>query len=384
MNLQEPLRIAMTTRAPFLSGAETALMQLAQGLADVGHAVMIICGQDGQVAETYRSDDRLRVEICPLAYTDKRHPLRFWLSARRLSKLLVDHRADVLHANDIPSLQAASFAARRLQMPRVSHARFLIEGPDGARWFLRYGCERVVSVSDFLKDHLLSVAPDVFNDLVVVSRDGIVVPELPSQADRLKARESLGIDLDAFVFLFFGQFTPVKGLEELIPAIGKVRPEVLERSRFYLVGDDLQNQGSYRHEIQQLAGQWLAEFRVEFPGFRRDIPAWLTACNCVLVPSRVDPLGMSAMESMAGGRAVIGCRVGGIPEMIDQENTGLLVDSGDIQGLAQAMETLAADPARADRMGLAGRKRMQEMFSLDRHVSDMEQIYRELLAGQRH
>jgi glycosyltransferase involved in cell wall biosynthesis len=363
-----------------LSGAETALMQLAQGLATAGHAVMIVCGREGPVAETYRSDGRFRVEICPLIYTDKRHPLRFWLCVRRLRKLFADHRADVLHANDIPSFQAASLAARKLGMPRVSHARFLLENAEGARWFMRYGCERVISVSDYLKEHLLSICSELFGDLVTVSRDGIEVPDAPGPEDRNRARETLGIDPDAFVFLFFGQFTPVKGLEELIPAIGRIPSESLCRCRFYLVGDDLQNDGQYRREMQQLAESEAGSAQVEFPGFRRDVPEWLKACNCVLVPSRVDPLGMSAMESMASARAVIGCRVGGIPEMIDHETTGLLVDAADIGGLADAMEAIASDPDRADQMGQAGHRRARKLFSLERHVSEVEEVYRELLA----
>lgn len=358
-------------------------MQLAQGMANAGHAVMIVCGQDGPVAETYRSDGRFRVEICPLAYTDWRHPLRFWHCVRRLRKLFSDHRADVLHANDIPSYQAASLAAKQLSIPRVSHARFLLDSEEGARWFLRYGCERVISVSDYLKGHLEEVSGELFSGLVDVSRDGIKVPDPPTDDDRIKAREQLGLDFEKYVFLFFGQFTPVKGLEELIPAIGQLGESVRSKAAFYLIGDDLQNDGQYRRQMQELADRVVEGVLLEFPGFRRDVPEWLKACNCVLVPSRIDPLGMSAMESMASARAVIGSRVGGIPEMIDHGNTGMLVDSSDILGLTQAMEKMSLDSNRADQMGLAGHQRAKELFSLERHVADIESIYRQVIAGHR-
>jgi len=371
----------MTTRAPFLSGAETALKQLASGLADAGAEVMVICGQEGDAAGLYRDDPRLRVEIAELGFTSRFKPWRFFRCVRRLRALMRDHRAAVLHANDIPSYQAASRAAAGGGMVRVSHARFLLDQEKAAAWFLKFGFDAIISVSHYLKSHLLEKGGRVFGDRIVVSHDGLETPPPPTPEARAEARARLGIDAARAMFLFVGQFTPVKGLEELIPAIGRLPESVREGAEFHLVGDDLQQKGAYREAMMRLAAEQAPGASVHFPGFRRDVPDFLAAADAVVVPSRVDPLGMTAMESMAAGRAVIGARVGGIPEMVIHEQTGLLVEPGDVAGLSEAIARLAADRAWAVRLGEAGHAYACREYALAKHVREVLAIYRACAEG---
>jgi glycosyltransferase involved in cell wall biosynthesis len=368
----------MTTRAPFLSGAEVALGHLAGGLSAAGHKVIVICGQDGPVRQML-ADRGLDARVIPLHNTDRFHPLRFWRTVRALRKILREHQCDIVHSNDIPSFQAISLAAKREGVPRVCHARFLIQ-PEGARWFLKYGVEQVVAVSQYLKGHLMEAAPDVFDGKIAVSLDGMNIPAPPTDGDRQAARRQLTIPADRFVFLFVGQFSQIKGVADLIEAVALLPEDLRARCAFYLVGDDLQNAGQYRREMIALAEKKLPGGPIHFPGFRKNVPAWLAACDCVVVPSRIDPLGMTVMESMAAACAVIGAAVGGIPEMVQPNTTGQLVPPATPPDLAAAIATMAQDPRTAHQMGQAGYQRAIEIFSLQKHVGEVVNIYDELLS----
>ena len=101
----------------------------------------------------------------------------------------------------------------------------------------------------------------------------------------------------------------------------------------------------------------------------------------VVVPSFGEGFGMVALEAMERGRAVIASAVGGLPEIVEDGRTGLLVSAGDADALGGAIRGLAGDPARAAGMGAAGRARALEHFSQERCTDRIEAIYRAALAG---
>jgi glycosyltransferase involved in cell wall biosynthesis len=93
------------------------------------------------------------------------------------------------------------------------------------------------------------------------------------------------------------------------------------------------------------------------------------------LPSLNEGLSIAALEAMALGRPVVASRVGGIPEVVAEGETGLLVEPGQIAPLATAIATLAADPARRESMGAAGRRRARECFDGERMTAEIEAIY---------
>jgi glycosyltransferase involved in cell wall biosynthesis len=117
-----------------------------------------------------------------------------------------------------------------------------------------------------------------------------------------------------------------------------------------------------------------------FMGFQKNVPSWLTAADVVLVPSHAEPLGNATLEAMAYARPVIGTLVGGIPEMVVDGETGLLVSPRNPVALAGAIERLLEDEELRGRLGLAARRRCEEMFSLEAHVEAMVRQYEAALA----
>lgn len=118
-----------------------------------------------------------------------------------------------------------------------------------------------------------------------------------------------------------------------------------------------------------------------FTGFQRNVPEWLIATDIAVVPSHVEPLGNATLEAMAHGRPVVGTRVGGIPEMISHQETGLLVEPHNPPDLARALERLISDRAERERLGSAARERCQRQFSLRAHALAAVDQYSAMLDG---
>ena len=114
-------------------------------------------------------------------------------------------------------------------------------------------------------------------------------------------------------------------------------------------------------------------------GFQNNVPEWLQSADIAVVPSREEPLGNATLEAMATGLPVVGTLTGGIPEMIEDEQTGLLVQVNDPDSLANALNRLLEDPELARTLGQAGRVRCEQIFSIATHTDAMIEVFQGLL-----
>jgi glycosyltransferase involved in cell wall biosynthesis len=117
-----------------------------------------------------------------------------------------------------------------------------------------------------------------------------------------------------------------------------------------------------------------------FVGFQKNVGEWLQASDIAVVPSHVEPLGNATLEAMSYCLPVIGSTAGGIPEMIANEETGLLVPPRSPQALKEAIKRLIADKETRVRLGNQGRRRCEEQFSLAAHVRSVVAEYDRVLS----
>ena len=124
--------------------------------------------------------------------------------------------------------------------------------------------------------------------------------------------------------------------------------------------------------------------RVRFLGWRPDVADVLQAADVVTLPSRAEGLPLAVLEAMACARPVVATPVGGVPDAVVDEVTGLLIPPDDRHRLAAAILRLLRDRDTAGRMGAAGRRRVEESFSLEGFASGVEAVYRDLLTPGQH
>ncbi len=373
------LRIALVSRASFIGGAEVALVRLAKGLAAAGHQVLTVIGEQNGVASLL-GQHGLSHEVCALPQRDKWRWPAYWTARSRLRRILQRFEPDLVHANDLPSYQITCEAAGSLGARRLCHHRFIYDGPT-IQWLLGGGADCHVYVSDGLRRELSAQAPRLQHETGYVVHDGLELPCPPSAEARAEARNELGLETDRTLIIFTGQIIERKGVAVLIDAWRRLNRAQQSKAQLVLVGDDLAGRGAYRRRMIQHAAELGVEAR--FVGFRGDVDRWLCAADLAVVPSLAEPLGNATLEAMAQGLPVIGSDVGGIPEMINHGETGLLVRPGDAEALSQALARLIDDDASRHAMAEASRRRCEACFTIDRHIQNMTQVYQEVLAGHR-
>jgi glycosyltransferase involved in cell wall biosynthesis len=194
-----------------------------------------------------------------------------------------------------------------------------------------------------------------------------------------KIRSEFKVGRDTKLIGTIGHFAPLKGYEELINAMGEIVREGYD-VKLVLVGDDIYpHSKSYKEKLLSLADSTGLRDRIILAGFREDIPELLAAFDIFVLPSRSEGFGRVNLEAMAMGKPVISTNIGGIPEVVLDGVTGILVPPGDSQALSQAIMTLLNDPHLRESMRREGRKRAEERFTLRGHVQRIQEIYGEIL-----
>jgi glycosyltransferase involved in cell wall biosynthesis len=368
-----PSTVLYVVQAAFFAGAERALILLLQALDQERYRPHVIVGTDGEM--------RFQLEVAgipttyvDLNYTDWRHPIAWVQSVRRIARVARSIEASLVHANGVPGFQPAGYAARLLKVPAVVHVR----GRLAYRWFVKPGFQRALFVSQHLLDFAVAQDPDVFRSRSQVVHDGVLLPTLPSDEERRARLAELGIPTDVPSVLLSGQVVEIKGIWEYIEAARQLATEGVHAT-YVVLGDDLLGKGETRRRAEAVVREAGLADRFRFLGFRRDAPDLIPLFDIAAVPSHVEPLGNATLEAMAAGLPVVGSRVGGIPEMIVDGETGFLVPSHDAGSLATALSQLVRDAGLRARLGRAGRRRAADAFSVSVHAARVQQVYDEIL-----
>jgi glycosyltransferase involved in cell wall biosynthesis len=175
---------------------------------------------------------------------------------------------------------------------------------------------------------------------------------------------------DAVLLGEIARLCDVKGQRELIEATA-LSPGV----HVALAGADLEQGGAYRAMLEALARERGVSDRVHFLGFRDDAAAVLDQLDVLVLPSWIEGLPIVVLEAMAHAKPVIATPVGGIAELVADGETGLLVPPREPGQLAEAIRSLAADPALRDRLGRAGRERVEREFSESAMTGRVLEVY---------
>ena len=140
--------------------------------------------------------------------------------------------------------------------------------------------------------------------------------------------------------------------------------------QLYVVGD-----GPLRSQLEREARDLAIDARVCFAGIDSEVSPWLSSTDVFVLPSRSEGMGRVLQEAMASGVAVVASRVGGIPELVQDGVTGLLVDPDDPTALAQAIGALLDDDARRRQLADAGRRFVAHSYGLPGVMAGIEEIY---------
>jgi glycosyltransferase involved in cell wall biosynthesis len=237
--------------------------------------------------------------------------------------------------------------------------------------------ERIVALAAIHADYL-ELQEGIDRERIAVINNG-VDPErfkpLESEEARARIRARLGLSIDHFVVTIVAALRPEKNHEMLLHAASLLLSDGTPYT-FLIVGE-----GGEAGKLQALAKELALGEAVRFFGRREDIPEILSVSDVSVLCSHpvVETFPLSILESMASGVPVVATSVGSIPEMIEDETEGILVPSGSIAGLREAISRLERDPARRTAMGSRSRTKVMERFSEERMVRNYAELFRGMI-----
>lgn len=202
---------------------------------------------------------------------------------------------------------------------------------------------------------------------VVLTYNGLDVSAFHPDEGKEETRAVLGIPADVRVAVCVALFRREKGHQRLLDAFAKVAARMPE-ARLLLVGD-----GELRQVLMEQCGALGIVEKVHFVGKQQDVAKWLQASDVFVLFSDFEGFPNAVLEGMAAGLPVVCTKVGGIPELVRDGEDGALVPLGDEAAAVEALVSLLGDPVRARAVGQAGRRRVEERFSMEQMVRSWEQ-----------
>jgi glycosyltransferase involved in cell wall biosynthesis len=349
-----PVRILQLIDIPWDSGLAHYALVMSQGLKKEGHQVFI-SAVPGE--KPWQKAHRLGLRTVPLATLKGLKPLR---------RFVKEHHIQVLnaHTGSTHSLAVAGALGQNVAVVRTRSDARLVRRRVGQGFLFRH-TQRVITAADYIRDTYVKTLKLPPRKVVTVYQ-GVSLSDF--KVEPMPSSPVLGI---------VARLDPVKGHRYLLEAVFLLK-DIYPRLKLRVIG---QPENIKERELRAMAGRLRIDHRVEFLGFQPDIPKMMSECTLGVIPSiGSEAVSRVALEWMAAGRPVIATKVGGLPEIVQDGLTGLLVEPKDAPDLARALASLLHDPKRIAVMGEAARTRAEEHFGLPQFVDKTLAVYKDALA----
>jgi L-malate glycosyltransferase len=355
-------------------GGQNQVLLTVNGLRSLGQRAALVAHPDGELRR--RADEGL--ELIPIASRTEMDLTAAWRLARVIKRL----KPDVIHAHDPHGVAMASLAlslgsgSSPGRSPALVVARrvdFHLKGNSFSRWKHRQ-VDCFIAASNAIRAMLM--ADGVPESKVVTVHEGIDVEHVLA-APPVNVHETFFLPHHAPVVGNVGALVPHKGQRHLIEAAHLVVQQ-LPDVRFVILGE-----GELREHLERLIREHHLEKHVLLPGFRVDVLGCIKGFDLFVMSSVTEGLGTSLLDAMACSKAIVASKAGGIPEVVDDRVTGILVEPRDHHGLAAAIVKLISDEQDRQRMATAGFERVSARFTVERMVAETAKVYARV-AGRPH
>jgi glycosyltransferase involved in cell wall biosynthesis len=390
----EPRKLTFVCGASAMAGAEHNMVRLIHGLKPGRWQVSVICPVEGELSSVCRQEglDALVVKRARVFSTSMRLSESFrvpnpfacaWDSvvimryARKLRTALAEIHPDLVVTKGMFGHLPGAVAARALGIPCLWH----VEDWVSERW---WGLFRRVfgRLAHWLPTQIIGCADPIRDQMPAKVRykldviyNGIDPTPYPSIEHRLELRQELGLPPEALVIGNVARMTPWKGQRFILEAYAQIA-ERYPQSQLLFVGSALFESDAFEQSLRRRTAELGLSDRVQFLGYRRDIPELLGAMDIFAYAAVEKDTGpLSVLEAMASRLPVIGFDIPGVRMFVSRPDEGLLVPVGQVDMLAKALGEVLRDSGLRRRLGAAARKRVEDCFSFQAHVSRFEQAF---------
>jgi L-malate glycosyltransferase len=349
-------------------GGQNQVLVTVLGLRALGHRTMLVAHPEGELRQRAKEG----LDLFPVAPRNEMDLSAAWRLARLIKRLT----PDVVHAHDSHAVAMAALGLSMSTLPAkppllaARRVDFHLRGNSLSRWKYRQ-VDMFICVSEAIREML--IADGVPADRTVTVNEGIDL-ERVAAAPAAKLHEELWLPHHAPIVGNVAALVPHKGQRHLVEAAALVVRQVPD-ARFVIAGE-----GELRGALERQIKDHHLEKHVLLLGFRPDVLSLHKAFDLFVMSSVTEGLGTSLLDAMACGKPIVATKAGGIPEVVMEGTTGLLVPPRDHAAMAAAIVRLLKDSALRDRMGAAGLRVVREKFSAERMVQDTLRVYQAITA----
>jgi glycosyltransferase involved in cell wall biosynthesis len=373
-----PLRLLYVNLSGAWGGLEMFPGELLERMRARGHEVDALVWEGGGLHRFLeeRGLGAHAIAMQPRRYLDR--------SCRRAIRAAVrDRGAQLVHSFRSADVFHPALAARilgRLDVGLVHHLQMLPKSSrrDPAHWVTYRELDRVLTITDQIGERVKQLWP-VRPDRVRTVYYGI--DRAPFEAaDGGATRAELGVPPGAALVGIAGQICSIKGQRLVLEAFAPLADE-REDLVLLIAGTPVMDEADYASDLEARVRELGLVDRVLMPGFHADVPGLMAALDVFVLGSREEAFGRVVIEAMAGDALVVASRAGGVPEIVDDGEDGLLYTSGDRDDLERALRrALALDAGERAAMLEAARAKLADRFDPDRMTDAIEAEYRDVLA----
>lgn len=360
------MRILHTEWSDGLGGQEKRVLAEMSGLAGRGHYVSMVCREHARIKNEALSLG-INVHILPL-----RRPYDI-LSIIKLAGILKREKIDIVNTHSGVDSWIGGLAARAARTALLVRTRHLnIPLKRSPLNFIHYLPDMYITCGENMRSNLVDRCG--FPGSRVVSIPTGTDPEFFHVKRNKKAGRKYGVDIGSPVIANVGILRSVKGHEVTLKAVKHVVASVPD-ARFLIVGD-----GPRKKELENMVKDLNIAEHVVFTGFVRDIAEIYSFSDVAVLSSWSEGLPQSLLQAMAAGVPVVATNVGGVPEIVVHEKTGILVDPGDHEALGNGIIHILENPGYAMQLVETAKDNVMKKHSVDHMVEKIEALYKDLLS----
>ena len=379
-----PIRVMLFDHIASMSGGEIALLNLVRHLDRRIVEPIVLLGDEGPLAQKLRVIAEVHILPMQAGLSRARKDAlgvrsllqagALWNAIRyvwRVAAFIRSHRIDLVHTNSLKADLLGGMAAKLSTVPSIWHVRDRIADD----YLPRKIVKTFKLLSQYLPTAIIANSYATAATLDSESGKGRSVTVVHDGTEIVRF-EPVGIGKSNEVAVgLVGRISPWKGQDVFLHAVHRLQashPDV----KFRIIGAALFEEVEYEARIRNLVRELSLDDVVQFTGFREDVSAEIVQLDILVHAStRAEPFGQVIIEGMSAGRPVVATNGGGVPEIVEDGVTGLLVPMNDADSMAAAIDILLKDPERARNMGRLGARVVQERFTISKTAREIEDIY---------
>ncbi len=391
--LSDPRKIVFVECAAAMGGVQFSTLYLVQHLDPARWTPIVVCPEEGDLTEACR---RLHIQVDVLDQpklrstsfrirNDVRLPdpmawlwdvVAMLIASRRLNRFLAQTKPHLVVTKGLFPHFYGGLAARQLGIPCIWHVQDFISERFLGLYRRAFGLAARVLPNHIIADGAaIGRQLNPVKDRLSVILNGVDSKVFQPGTDGASVRAELGLPVGAIVIGHVGRMTPWKGQHYLLEAFARIARES-PNAYLVFVGDPVFDTDSYQNKLLNLTAELGLVERVRFAGYRHDMPEVLAAIDVFAFTSvEKDTSPLTLLSAMASGLPIVAFAIEGVRELVDEGEQLILVPPREADALAESLLRLLSDPELRHRLGASARRQAEAKFSLERHVTSIEEVF---------